>query len=42
MSGDFLAENNLCGRNILQIVANGNATIAELLRLKNYIPDVFK
>lgn len=42
MYGEFLAENNICGQNILQIVSNGNATIAELLRLKNYIPDVFK
>uniref|UniRef100_A0A1B0GJP1 WASH complex subunit 5 n=2 Tax=Lutzomyia longipalpis TaxID=7200 RepID=A0A1B0GJP1_LUTLO len=39
---EFLAENNICGRNLLQIVALGNAIIAELLRLKDYIPDVFK
>ncbi|GAB0089631.1 WASH complex subunit homolog 5 [Sergentomyia squamirostris] len=39
---EFLAENNICGRNLLQIVALGNAIIAELLRLKDYIPDVFR
>ncbi|XP_059615254.1 WASH complex subunit 5 [Phlebotomus argentipes] len=39
---EFLAENNVCGRNLLQITALGNAIIAELLRLKDYIPDVFR
>jgi len=39
---DFLDENNTCGQNILQIVSVGNAIIAELLRLKDYVPDVFK
>jgi WASH complex subunit strumpellin len=39
---DFLAENNICGQTILQIVANGNAIIAELLRLKEYIPDIYR
>lgn len=39
---EFLAENNLCGQNILEIVAVGNAIIAELLRLKDYIPDIFR
>ena len=31
---DFLAENNACGQTLLRLVAKGNATIAELLRLK--------
>lgn len=39
---EFLAEDNICGQNLLQIVAIGNAIIAEILRLKDYIPDVFK
>ena len=40
--GDFLAANNPCGQNILQLVATGNAIIAELLRLADFIPPVFK
>lgn len=39
---EFLAENNLCGQNLLRIVSVGNAIIAEILRLKDYIPDVFR
>ncbi|KAK9752192.1 Hereditary spastic paraplegia protein strumpellin [Popillia japonica] len=39
---DFLAENNLCGQNILQLVSRGNAVIAEILRLKDYIPKVYR
>lgn len=39
---DFLAEDNACGQNLLQIVAVGNAIIAEILRLKDYIPEIFK
>ncbi|XP_014669948.1 PREDICTED: WASH complex subunit strumpellin-like [Priapulus caudatus] len=39
---DFLAENNNCGQTILRIVARGNAIIAELLRLSDFIPPVFK
>uniref|UniRef100_A0A3Q3K6J9 WASH complex subunit 5 n=1 Tax=Monopterus albus TaxID=43700 RepID=A0A3Q3K6J9_MONAL len=39
---DFLAENNLCGQAILRIVSRGNATIAELLRLSDFIPAVFR
>lgn len=39
---DFLSEENACGQNLLRIVAAGNAIIAEILRLKDYIPDVFK
>ncbi|KAI4470697.1 wash complex subunit 5 [Holotrichia oblita] len=39
---DFLAENNLCGQTILQLVSRGNAIIAEILRLKDYIPKVYR
>uniref|UniRef100_A0A3B5K3X2 WASH complex subunit 5 n=1 Tax=Takifugu rubripes TaxID=31033 RepID=A0A3B5K3X2_TAKRU len=39
---DFLAENNLCGQAVLRIVSRGNAIIAELLRLSDFIPAVFK
>ena len=38
---DFLAENNACGQTLLRLVAKGNATIAELLRLKDVIPTVY-
>uniref|UniRef100_A0A3B3T2B3 WASH complex subunit 5 n=1 Tax=Paramormyrops kingsleyae TaxID=1676925 RepID=A0A3B3T2B3_9TELE len=38
---DFLAENNSCGQAILLIVSRGNAIIAELLRLSEFIPAVF-
>ncbi|XP_043544483.1 WASH complex subunit 5 [Chiloscyllium plagiosum] len=39
---DFLAENNLCGQAILRIVSRGNAIIAELLRLSEFIPTVYR
>lgn len=39
---DFLAENNICGQTILQLVSRGNAIVAELLRLKEYIPKIYK
>nr|CAD7455336.1 unnamed protein product [Timema tahoe] len=39
---EFLADNNPCGQNILRLVSRGNAIIAELLRLKDYIPPVFR
>ena len=39
---DFLAQNNPCGQNLLQLVATGNAIIAELLRLSEIVPPVFK
>ncbi len=38
---DFLAENNACGQTLLRLVSKGNATIAELLRLKDVIPSVY-
>ena len=42
MSGDFLAENNQCGQTLLRLVARGNAIIAELFRLSDYIPSAFR
>lgn len=39
---DFLAENNICGQVILNLVSRGNAIVAELLRLKDYIPKVYR
>ncbi|XP_012267636.2 WASH complex subunit 5 [Athalia rosae] len=39
---DFLTLNNGCGQNILQIVSRGNAIIAELMRLKDYVPPIFR
>ncbi|XP_069587983.1 WASH complex subunit 5 [Ranitomeya imitator] len=39
---DFLAENNLCGQAVLRIVSRGNAIIAELLRLSEFVPGVFR
>ena len=39
---DFLAANNPCGQNLLQLVATGNAIIAELLRLADFVPPIFK
>ncbi|KAM9308792.1 WASH complex subunit 5 [Gastrophryne carolinensis] len=39
---DFLAENNFCGQAILRIVSRGNAIIAELLRLSEFVPSLFK
>ncbi|KAG7268685.1 hypothetical protein CRUP_032626 [Coryphaenoides rupestris] len=39
---DFLAENNMCGQAVLRIVSRGNAIIAELLRLSDFIPPVFR
>ncbi|CAG0896952.1 unnamed protein product [Darwinula stevensoni] len=39
---DFLADNNLCGQELLGLVSRGNAIIAELQRLSDNIPSVFK
>eukprot|EP01137_Pigoraptor_chileana_P023452 Opistho-2@89740 len=39
---DFLAENNACGQTILRLVSRGNAIIAELLRLGDFVPPVFR
>jgi WASH complex subunit strumpellin len=41
MSSDYLAENNQCGQTLLRLVARGNAIIAELFRLSDYIPSAF-
>lgn len=35
-------ENNPCGLALLRIVSRGNAIIAEILRLKDYIPPVYR
>ena len=42
MAEDFLAENNLCGQSLLRLVSRANAIIAELLRLKDFIPSIFQ
>lgn len=39
---DFLAENNYCGQSLLKLVSRGNSAIAELLRLKDVVPGVYK
>ncbi|KAJ8943604.1 hypothetical protein NQ318_006606 [Aromia moschata] len=39
---DFLADNNICGQTVLQLVSRGNAIVAELLRLKDYIPKIYR
>jgi len=39
---DFLADNNACGQTILKLISRGNAIIAELLRLSDFIPPVFR
>lgn len=41
MSIDFTAETNRCGQTVLRLVSRGNAIVAELLRLSNYIPAEF-
>ncbi|XP_011504242.1 PREDICTED: WASH complex subunit strumpellin [Ceratosolen solmsi marchali] len=42
MMADFLTMGNACGQNLLRLVARGNAIIAELMRLKDYIPPVYR
>uniref|UniRef100_A0A1I8IVV1 WASH complex subunit strumpellin n=1 Tax=Macrostomum lignano TaxID=282301 RepID=A0A1I8IVV1_9PLAT len=39
---DFLAEGNLCGRNLLKIVSSGSSIISELLNLSAFVPNAFK
>ena len=39
---DFLDERNNCGQTILKLVSRANAIIAELLRLSQNIPPIFK
>ena len=38
---ELLAEDNLCGHTLLQLVASGSAIIAELLRLSQNVPAIF-
>ncbi len=39
---DFLEPGNVCGQNLLRIVSQGNAVIAELHRLADLVPAVFR
>lgn len=39
---DFLDDNSICGQTLLGLVSRGNAIIAELLRLAEFVPPVFK
>ncbi|KAF6031772.1 KIAA0196 [Bugula neritina] len=39
---DFLAENNACGQTLLRLVSRGNAIIAEILRLSEFVPPAFR
>jgi len=39
---DLLSENNTCGQRIVQLCSRGNAIIAELLRLSEHIPPIFR
>ena len=40
-SSDFLHENNVAGRTLLNLVSRGSSTIAEMLRLADNVPGVF-
>jgi len=42
MALEFLSEENTCGQTVLKLVSRGNAIIAELLRLSDFVPPVFK
>ena len=42
MALDFLADGNTCGQTLLKLVSRGNAIIAELLRLSDFIPPLFR
>lgn len=42
MMAEFLVMGNACGQNLLRLVSRGNAIIAELMRLKDYIPPVYR
>ena len=39
---DFLSASSVCGQTLLRLVSRGNAIIAELLRLSDFIPPVFR
>lgn len=38
---EFLNEENVCGRNLLNLVSRGSAILAELQRLADFIPKIF-
>ena len=38
----LLADDNICGKNLLRLASRGSAIIAELLRLGENIPDAFR
>ncbi|GMH56588.1 hypothetical protein TrST_g9055 [Triparma strigata] len=40
--GDLLAQDNLCGGTLLRIVSRGSSIIAEMLRLKDNVPECFR
>lgn len=42
MPDKIFEEEIVCGGPLLQIVADANAIIAEILRLNSFIPDAFK
>ena len=42
MSDDFLSPQNACGQTLLRLTSRGNAIIAELLRLSDFIPPVYR
>lgn len=39
---EFLAENNQCGQNLVLLTSRGNAIIAELRRLADFIPPALR
>ncbi|KAH8408087.1 hypothetical protein KR222_003047 [Zaprionus bogoriensis] len=39
---EFLSENNACGQNLLNIVSVGNSIVAEILRLKDFVPSIYR
>ncbi|XP_037973203.2 WASH complex subunit 5 [Plutella xylostella] len=38
----FLAEDNICAQNLLKLVSHGNAIVAEIQRLKDHIPSIYR
>ncbi|KAI7690096.1 hypothetical protein SSS_07180 [Sarcoptes scabiei] len=42
MASHFLADDNACGKNLLQIVSNGNAIVAKIQHLAEMIPSVYR
>lgn len=39
---DFLSRNNHCGQTLLRLVSRGNALVAELLRLSEFVPAEYR